>query len=103
MSVAADRRTDAEIEDLADLDMEAVPPCQCMTATWAGALLTLVTGNTPRRHLCGRPSVARLKVTCSCGAVYRLFLCRVCAWFFRVGIVECRACGSHGTVRGTGS
>jgi hypothetical protein len=54
---------------------------------------------------CGRPSVVRLRVHCySCGAKYRLFLCRRCTFQFKRGLlIACRICGQEGKCRGTES
>jgi hypothetical protein len=83
------------IEELTDADLARSLPCQGrhfylwqVNQAWR-----FLHGRPYRDHMCGKPSVARLRVSCgNCGARYHLFLCKSCAGMFRKGKVICRVC-----------
>ena len=106
MTVASEAGIDAAVEELTDADLRHSPPCESRyLRVWEFRKIRAFTRGGYDGHLCGKPSAARLRVHCrNCGARYRLFLCRWCAWRFRNGVlIACRACGREGKCRGTES
>ena len=54
-----------EVTELADLDLESTPPCECVLEDFF-----------PNVHICGRPSVIRVRTECTgCGMVGTAFYC----------------------------
>jgi hypothetical protein len=85
---------DVDIQPLAEEDLARNIPCECITTIWWQNR----NGTWRDRPPCGRPSTARMHVRCrACGAEYRLFLCRMHVWLFRIGLtVACRVCDRVG-------
>lgn len=108
MTEVLDAGLDAGIEELTDADLKAAIPCQSQSLFfWEArkAWAFVKYGGDSGYRTCGKPSVARLRISCGrCGARYHLFLCRRCANRFRRGLlVACRGCRRGGKCRGTDS
>jgi hypothetical protein len=84
---------EVDIQPLAEEDLRRAVPCECITSSWRNWRTAW-----RERPPCGRPSTARVRVRCrACGAEYRLFLCRMHVWLFRLGVtVACRKCDRVG-------
>ena len=74
-----------EVTDLSELDLEAAPPCEIL----------FVNKDTKHEFRCGKPSVVRMRMTCSgCHRKRTLFLCRKCYDDLRKGRLSCWYCFS---------
>ena len=70
----------ATVEWLEGIDLAGAPPCELLEGA----------GQVP----CGKPSMARISMNCSCGKGGDPFVCKLCLEILRAGLARCNACGT---------
>jgi hypothetical protein len=83
--------TDVTVDELADLNLDDVPPCQIMYRNNLPGVPDF------QAFHCGKPSVVRVTITChACKRTNAMFMCRECYADAKKGDLHCSACFMSG-------